>query len=60
MTLKYVKHEKLSLRKDPFLNEVWLHDRIREDPSILDLGDVEELKHEKSLCGGGRGLLLKI
>jgi len=54
MSLEYVKHEKISLRKHPTLNEKWLHDRIAEDPSILRLGDVRLLDRERSIPGGGR------
>ena len=28
MSLTYSKHEKLSLKKHPLLNEVWLHEQI--------------------------------
>jgi len=39
-TLKFVKHEKVSLRLHPELDEKWVQDRVAEDPSILGLGDV--------------------
>lgn len=55
MNLQYAKHQKLSLRKHPVLNERWLQDRIEEDPSILGLGtDLRLLDRERALAGGGR------
>ncbi len=54
MNLKYVPHEKISLRKHPVLNEKWLHERICDDPAILGLGDVRVLDQEGQLQGGGR------
>lgn len=36
----YVKHEKISIKNQPELNERWVQDRIAEDPSILGLGDL--------------------
>jgi len=55
MSLSYAKHEKLSLRKHPVLNERWLQDRIEEDPAILGLGsDLRLLDRERVLLGGGR------
>ena len=54
MTHRYAKHEKISLRKHPKLNEQWLQDRIAEDPSILGLGEVRLLDRERHTQGGGR------
>jgi hypothetical protein len=54
MSLVYTPHKKLSLKTHPHFNEAWLHERIEEDPSILGLGDVRVLSHEKPLPGGGR------
>lgn len=54
MALTFVQHKKISLRKHPDYNEAWLHERIVEDPSILGLGDIRLLDHERSLSGGGR------
>jgi len=54
MSFQYTPHQKLSLRKHPVLNEAWLHDRICEDPSMLNLGDVRVLDRERTLTGGGR------
>lgn len=52
--LTYVEHEVLSLKSDPTFNEAWLHDRIRDNPSILGLGDVDVLDHERRHTGAGR------
>jgi hypothetical protein len=54
MPLEYAKHTPLSLRQSAEFNEAWLHDRIKEDPSILGFGDVEVLKHEHIQPSGGR------
>jgi hypothetical protein len=54
MSLEFAKHEKISLKKHPELNERWLHDRIAEDPTMLGLGDVRMLDRERSVQGGGR------
>jgi len=54
MTLTFTPHQKLSLRRHPTLNEVWLHERISENTGLLDLGDVRVLARERRLVGGGR------
>jgi hypothetical protein len=54
MPLVCTTHTKLSIRKHPEFNEAWLHERIADDPSILGLGDLRMLDHEKPLPGGGR------
>lgn len=54
MSFEFVKHEKISLRNHPIINERWLHDRIADDPSILGLGDVRLLDRERAVQGGGR------
>jgi hypothetical protein len=54
MPLNYVKHEPLSLRKHPDFSEVWLHDRIAADPSILGLGELDVIQREKVQFAGGR------
>lgn len=52
--LAYIRHEPLSLKSDPTFNEAWLHDRIRDDPTLLGLGDVDVLDHERRHVGAGR------
>tara|TARA_R110002096_G_scaffold51516_3_gene134644 strand:+ start:33377 stop:34255 length:879 start_codon:yes stop_codon:yes gene_type:complete len=54
MPLQYTPHEKLILRSHPDFDEAWLQERIREDPTILGLGEVQLLDHERTLSGGGR------
>jgi len=54
MPLTYSKHERISLRQHPEFSEVWLHERIKDDTSILGLGELEILKHEYIQPGGGR------
>lgn len=54
MSLTYVPHEKISLKKSSEFNEVWLHDRICDNPKILGLGDVVVLDRERVISSGGR------
>lgn len=54
MPLTYTTHEKISLRNNPDLNEAWLHERICDDPSVLGLGDVRVLDHERTYTNAGR------
>src|SRR5258708_26766916 len=54
MALKYVKHESISLKSHPEFSEVWLHDQICEDTSILGLGDLTVLGRERVQFGAGR------
>jgi hypothetical protein len=54
MPLSYAKHESISLRQHPEFSETWLHERIKDDTSILGLGELEVLKHEYIQTGGGR------
>jgi hypothetical protein len=60
MTLTYVKHTPISLKDHPQFNEKWLQDQIKEDPSILGLGDLELKDVERMQPSSGRlDLLLK-
>jgi len=52
--LEYVKAEPISLKSHPDFTEVWLHERISEDPSILGLGDVTVIDRERVQVGAGR------
>jgi hypothetical protein len=52
--LQYTKPESLRLKSHPTLKEEWLHDRIIEDPSILGLGDLEVVAHERKQARAGR------
>ena len=50
----YVRHEPINLKTHAVFNEAWLHDRIKEDTSILGLGDLRLLDHERKHAGAGR------
>lgn len=52
--LNYVKAEKISLKDHSELNEIWLRERIVEDPKILGLGDLEIKDVERSQPNAGR------
>jgi len=52
--LEYVRAEPISLKSHADFSEVWLHDRIAEDPSILGLGDVTVTQRERVQVGAGR------
>jgi hypothetical protein len=52
--MKYTKLEPLSLKSHPELNELWVQDRIAEDPSILGLGDLVLKDRERSQPRAGR------
>lgn len=38
--LSYVKFERVWMRNNPTITEKWVHERIRENPEILGLGDL--------------------
>jgi len=60
MTLTYVKPTPITLKGHPQFNEIWLQDRIAEDPSILGLGDLELRDRERIQPKAGRlDLLLR-
>ena len=42
------------MKSHPEFNEIWLHERLSDQPELLGLGDLVRLDHEKSLPGGGR------
>lgn len=52
--MKYTKTEIISLKNSSEYNEKWLQKIIEEDPSILNLGDLELRQSEKTMSGGGR------
>lgn len=56
MGLSFIRHEKISLKKQSQFNEAWLHERICNDPTLLGLsdGDVRVLDREHPICGAGR------
>jgi hypothetical protein len=52
--LKYAEHRILSMKNHPQFNELWVHQRIAERPSLLGLGEVELRDWEKAQPGAGR------
>lgn len=54
MSMTYVKHETISLRLHPELNEKWVQDLISNDPSILGLGDLVLRDKERMQPRAGR------
>ena len=52
--LKYTKHEILHLKDHPQFNEVWVRDRIVDEPSILGLGGLEIKDVERIQPRAGR------
>lgn len=53
-SVKYLKLENISLRKNPELSEKWVQDRIADDPSILGLGELILKDKERIQPGAGR------
>jgi len=51
---KYAQVEKIPIKNHPELNEKWVQDRIAEEPSILDLGDVILKDRERRQPHAGR------
>jgi len=54
MALNYVNHENISLADNPDFSELWLHDRIAENPTILGLGQLDVLDRERTQNKAGR------
>lgn len=52
--MEFAKFETISLKIHPHLTEVWVQDRIAEDPSILGLGDVILKDKERKQPRAGR------
>lgn len=53
-SLKYVKFDRLNLKGHPEFNEKWLQERIADDPSILNLGDLILKDQERLQPKAGR------
>ena len=51
---KYVKHQKLLLKTHPDFNEKWVQEKIAEDPSILEIGELILKDQERNQPGAGR------
>lgn len=54
MSLKFVKPERIWLASHPEYSEMWVQERIAEDPLILGLGDLVLKDKERSQPHGGR------
>ena len=54
MTLTYIRLEPISLKLHPELNELWVQERISEDPSLLGLGDLILKDKQRSQPRAGR------
>lgn len=52
--MSFTKFNKISLVKHPTYNEAWVQERIAEDPSMLDLGDVILKDKERKQPRAGR------
>ncbi len=53
-TYQYVKHQKLLLKTHPDFNEKWVQEKIAEDPSILEIGELILKDQERNQPGAGR------
>jgi predicted transport protein len=52
--LTYIKPQRISLLSHPDFNELWVHGKIAEDPSILGLGDLVVRDRERRQPAAGR------
>ena len=52
--LEYVKAEPISLKSHPDFSEVWLHEQISKDTSVLGLGELDVVERERVQLGAGR------
>jgi hypothetical protein len=52
--LRHVRPEAIQLKGHPELSERWLQDRIAEDPSMLNLGELEVVARERRQERAGR------
>src|SRR5690554_6904301 len=52
--LEFSIPEKINLRNHPDFNEIWLQDRIAENPQILELGELELIDRERKQNKSGR------
>jgi hypothetical protein len=54
MNLTYIKPERILLKDASEFNEKWVQDRIKDDPSLLGLGDLEIKAAERMHPKAGR------
>lgn len=60
MSLQYTKAEPINMKVHSDLNEIWVQSRIKDDPAILGLGDLEVKDAERMQPKAGRiDLLLR-
>jgi hypothetical protein len=52
--MEFAQFETISIRSHPVINELWVQDRIAENPSILGLGDVVLKDRERIQPRAGR------
>ncbi|MFC6998733.1 PDDEXK family nuclease [Rufibacter roseus] len=52
--LTFTTAEKLNLKTHPDFNEIWLQDRIAENPQIIGLGELELIDRERKQHKSGR------
>lgn len=52
--MQYIKLDTISLKAHPEMNELWLQERIAEDPAILGLGDLVLRDRERPQPKAGR------
>lgn len=60
MARKLLKPKRIWMKSDPALDERWLHEQIKEDPSLLGLGDLDFRDSERTQPTGGRLDLLLV
>ena len=58
--MDFVMPEYVSLKNHPAYNERWLHERIRDNPSLLGLGSLDVRDTERRQPSGGRLDLLLV
>ena len=52
--MDYVTHRRIDMRRDPSVSERWLQERIRDDTTLLGLGEVDVKDVERRQPGAGR------
>ena len=52
--LQFARHERVTLKGNSDFSETWLHERIKDDPGILGLGELTVIQSEKVQHAGGR------
>ena len=60
MARNLLKTKRIWMKNRPDLDERWLHEQIKEDPSLLGLGDLDLRDSERTQPSGGRLDLLLV